>query len=157
MPGFISTFMTEKISFSCPVSPNKINENVARTAAFFVISFTILGLYLHNPFVFGLLALDFALRAFTNGNYSLIKLGSKQIVTILDIKQKPADAAPKKFAAGLGVFFSLLIGVLLLLDLQFSANITGGVLLFCALLEGGFGICLGCIVYTLLVLPLGKN
>jgi hypothetical protein len=149
--------MSKRIAVTCPVSTDRINENVARTAAFFVISFTLVGLYLHNPFIFALLAIDFALRAFTNGNYSLIKFGSKQIVSILDITPKPTDAAPKKFAAGLGVFFSLLIGVLLFLGLQFSANITGAVLLFCAVLEGGFGICLGCIVYTLLIFPLGKK
>src|ERR1700722_6519262 len=130
--------MSQRIVVSCPISPDRINENVARTAAFFVISFALPGLYLRNPFIFALLAIDFALRAFTNGNYSLIKFGSKQIVNILEIKQKPADAAPKKFAAGLGVFFSLLIGALLLLGLSLAANITGAVLLFCAVLEGGF-------------------
>jgi hypothetical protein len=149
--------MSDRINVTCPVSPDRINENVVRTAAFFVISFTLLGLYLHNPLVFVLLAADFALRAFTNGNYSLIKFGSKQIVNILDIKQKPTDAALKKFAAGLGILFSLIIASLLLSGFYFAADITGALLLFCAVLEGGFGICLGCIVYTLLILPLGKK
>jgi hypothetical protein len=156
-PVFYFTFMSARIEVICPVSTNRVNENAARASAFFVITIAIIGLYLHSPALFAFLAADFALRAFTNGHYSLLKFGSKKIVTILEIKAKPTDAAPKKFAAGLGMAFSITIALLQVSGYYLAANLTGITLLFCALLEGAFGICLGCIVYTLFILPLGKK
>ena len=149
--------MREPVNITCPVSSDRINENAARTASFLIISSALIGLYTHNPVVLALLAIDFALRAFTSGYYSPIKLGSKQLVTRLGIKNKPVDAAPKRFAAGLGMVFCLIIGAFQVSGLYSVANITGSILLFCAFLEGALGICLGCIVYSFLILPLSKR
>lgn len=145
------------LNISCPVSAERINENAARAAAFVVIAITAAGVAFNNYILFVLLALDFGLRAFASGNASPVRFLAKQIVQLLHIAPKPADAAPKKFAAGVGLVFSAAIAAFIFAGLTTAAFVTAGVLLFCALLEGAFGICLGCIVYTFTVLPFIKN
>lgn len=149
--------MQDALSISCPVSAERINENVARTAAFIVIITTVASLVTGSYIPMVILAIDFALRAFTSGDISPVKLLSRQIVNLLNISPKPVDAAPKKFAAGVGMVFCAAIAVFQLSGLDMFAYITGGVLLICALLEGAAAICVGCIVYTMLVLPFIKN
>jgi len=149
--------MQDTINISCPVSAERINENAARAAAFFTIVIAAAGMLLNSYIIIILLASDFALRAFTQGKASPVKLLAKQVVQLLKIKEKSVDAAPKKFAAGVGMVFCLGIAAFQLAGLYIAANITGGVLLFCALLEGGAGICLGCIAYTLLIVPFNKQ
>ena len=139
---------------SCPVSVNRVDESVVRTVSIFVFTITLIILYTGNYFISGFLAIDFAIRAFTNGNASPLKIISKKIAEIFKFKKKPIDAAPKKFAAGLGLLFSTLIALFQILHLTTFAQLTGGILIFCALLEGLAGICLGCIVYSILILPL---
>jgi hypothetical protein len=149
--------MQTLIDISCPVSTARINENVARAAAFYVIAVATAGILLNSYIIIFLLAADFALRAFTNGNASPVKFLSKQTVKLLNIQARLTDAAPKKFAAGMGFVFCAAIASLLLAGLFTAAAVVAGVLFFCALLEGAAGICLGCIVYTLMVLPLTKK
>ena len=149
--------MQDSIAISCPVSVVRINENVARTAAFYIIAVATAGVWLNSYIIILLLAADFALRAFTNGNASPIKILSKQTAKFLNIPEKMVDAAPKKFAAGMGLAFCAAIAGLLLANLFTAALVMAGMLLFCALLEGAAGICLGCIVYSFIVLPFTKK
>lgn len=148
--------MKSIFEISCPVSSYRINENVVRTAAFFVIILTGLSLYLNNSLLSLLLGFDFALRAFTTGEFSPVKLISKKTTKWLFTKVKLTDAAPKKFAAGIGMTFCLLITIFQILHFTTLASTIGFILIFCALLEGGMGICLGCIVYTYVILPFKK-
>ncbi len=148
--------MLKNQTTTCPISSEKVNENIIRTIAIQVVILTVISIVFNNYIISLLLTLDFSLRAFNSGKFSLLKLISKQVVTSINIKVKPIDAAPKKFAAALGFFFSLVIAVLQILNLLFTAKLVGFVLIFCALLEGVAGICLGCIVYTYFVLPLRK-
>jgi len=149
--------MQDASNISCPVSAERINENTARTAALIAIVIASTGAWLNSYVLFILLAADFALRSFTNGNASPVRFLAKQIVQLLHIPNKPTDAAPKKFAAGVGFVFCLVIAIFQLAGLTTAAIVTAGVLLLCALLEGAAGICLGCIVYTFAVLPFIKN
>jgi hypothetical protein len=66
----------------------------------------------------------------------------------------PIFSAPKRFAAALGLVFSLTITVLIFIQLTSLAYIIGGILVVCALLELVFKICLGCYVYNWVVLPI---
>ncbi|MCC7467168.1 MAG: DUF4395 family protein, partial [Saprospiraceae bacterium] len=59
-------------------------------------------------------------------------------------------AAPKKFAAGIGMVFAFAIAGSLFLQWTWTAGILSGVLLFCALLESALSYCVGCVVYALL-------
>lgn len=137
----------------CPVSGEKINESVARIAAFFVIIITIVALAFKLPVLLLALAADFALRAFTTGAYSPVKYASKQLFKLSWLSSKTGDAAPKKFAAGIGFVFSLAIAMLLFAHYYVAANLLATALLFCAALEAFAGYCVGCVIYTYAVLP----
>ena len=149
--------MKQTFDVTCPVSDTIINENVARAAAFFVILFTSIGVYYNSYIIIGLLAIDFGIRAFTSGNFSPIRAGAKFVVKILSIQHKPVDGAPKKFAAGLGMAFCILIACFQFFNYIFAAQLVGAILIFCALLEGVIGFCIGCIVYSWIIFPWTKK
>ena len=146
-----------KTSVTCPLSNEKVNENVSRIIAFFVIILVSAGMYFKLPLLLAALAFDFYLRTFTTGQFSPLKYISKRIANYWGIKEKPVDAAPKKFAAGMGLFFSVSIAALLWLNYNTSAYSLASVLLICAGLESLKSFCLGCIVYTYIVLPFMSN
>lgn len=137
------------------------DENVVRIVAAQVMIIAVITLLTHARLTAFLLVIDFALRAFTYLP-SPLAIVAKTIAEATGLKPKRIFAPPKKFAALLGFVFSLSILVLLLFDLYMAAYVTGGILLFCAVLESAFKICLGCYVYHWIVLPViqktsGKN
>lgn len=137
-----------KILKACPVSKELVDENKTRIIAFCVIIVAIASIYFRNYYVSALLTVDFAIRAFTKWkNASVLGLTAKAIAVMLHIPGKPCNAAPKKFAAGIGTFFSLGIALLQFFQLYTVAAAVGAVLLMCAILECCFGYCLGCKVY----------
>jgi len=141
----------------CPVNGEKINENVARIAAFIVIIVTVTAVLFKLPVLLIALGADFALRAFTSGAYSPVKYVSKQLFRLSFLSEKIGDAAPKQFAAGIGFVFSLAIAAFQFTQYYILANSFATVLLFCAALESFAGYCLGCTVYTYAVIPFLKN
>jgi hypothetical protein len=145
--------MSNQIEISCPVSSEKVNESAVRIVAFFVILISLSAIFTNNYFITALLVVDFSLRAFTSGKFSPLKFVARKIVGALNIQGKQVDAAPKKFAALLGVLFSFSVLVLQILKLFVAAKVVGSILIFCASLEGALGICLGCIVYSYLIIP----
>ena len=143
--------MKKYIDVICPVSAEKADENVARTTAMLTVLITGTALLANSYLVLLLLAADFAVRSFSSGTGSPLKFLSIQISEILNSKNKKLiDAAPKKFAAMLGMTFSLLAGIFLLMQLPVAAFVIASMLIFCAFLEGVFGYCLGCVVYSVL-------
>lgn len=142
---------------SCPVSPDRVNETVVRTIAVLVLACSCCLLYFQSPIAAFLLALDFSVRAFGNGKLSPLRQVALAITQALRLPAKPIDAAPKKFAAGVGVAFSLIIAFSFLMGWPFVAYSAGVILLACAFLEGALGFCVGCVVYSYLVLPFLKG
>ena len=140
--------MKNETAANCPVSDVKVNEKVVRTIALLVVIVSVTAAYHRFYTLSFLLAIDFALRAFTSGEQSVLRIIAVFISSSLRLKSKPVDGAPKKFAASLGFIFSLSAGVLQLYDLYTVANIVIALLVFCALLEGLLSVCIGCIVYN---------
>jgi len=145
----------EKIEL--PISSERANENVIRLVAFQVVILTAIILVIQNHFLALFLSIDFLIRAFTNGKLSLLRLMGTIFAKLLKIEPKPIFAPPKKFAALLGAVFSLMITVLFLFNFNIAAIIVGGLLIFCAVLESVFGICIGCYVYTFISKIKTKN
>lgn len=139
-------------NLNCPVSVNKVDENVLRTASFITIIFLIIGILLKSYLLLFLLSIDFSLRAFTSGKYSIIKIAATKIAGSIKLPQKPVDAAPKKFAAALGTAFSFIIGIFLFSVNLELAYIFSSLLGICALLEGLFAFCVGCHVYSIIII-----
>jgi hypothetical protein len=134
---------------SCPVNSDTANERVLRIIAVFVVAFTALSLFIVNPWVMFFLALDFAVRAFSLPQFSLLRFLAGKISKALGQEPVLVNAGPKRFAAGLGMVFSLIIGILLFTDYFFLTALTGGMLVACAVLESVAGYCVGCKIYTL--------
>ncbi len=129
-----------------------IDANWVRVIASLVI-ITGVGILITKNYWLSLgLAIDFGLRAFTTLP-SLFGMVAKFVAQKAGWAPKPVFAPPKKFAAGIGCLFSLLISVLLFLQVYMGAYIVGGVLLTCAFLESFFNICVGCYAYDWFVAP----
>ncbi|HKL31091.1 MAG TPA: DUF4395 family protein, partial [Tangfeifania sp.] len=96
---------------------------------------------------------DFYIRAFTQLKYSPISFVSAKLANALNLDKKPIAKAQKIFAARLGFVMTLAISILLYYNLVTAAIVIGGILVFFATLEFALAICVGCIIYTYLVLP----
>lgn len=137
----------------CPVSEVRVNESVVRTVAGFIFLLSIIILFTGFKWLGVFLAIDFAIRAFSNGDFSVLKIISKSVASSLKLPVKPIDAAPKKFAALVGVIFSVVITISLFLGWDIAALVFNTVLIICAGLESFAGYCVGCQFYSWIVLP----
>lgn len=129
-----------------------LEENAVRIVAAQVVIVSSVVLITQWEYLALLLAIDFALRAFT-ALPSPLALLAKLIVNKFGWKKNPIFAPPKKFAAAIGFAFSLSIFILFLIGQDIAAYAVGGVLVFCAVLESVFQICLGCYAYDWFVAP----
>lgn len=133
----------------CPVSLERVDERAARAGALLVLGVTFAILLTPFSFLAAALAVDFFLRAFVSPKLSPIGWAARAIVRRLGLTPRPTDAAPKRFAAGLGFAFSAAGFGLTLAGLETAGALVFWMLGGCAALEGLLGYCLGCQVYTL--------
>ncbi len=137
----------------CPISNEKVNEHLTRLNAFFTVLLIAAG-FVFNSVLFPLLLLaDFFIRAFGNSRYSPVGFASAGLASLLQLRKKPIDKAPKIFAARMGFVMTLFIAVLFMTGFYTASMVIAGILVFFATLEFAFGICVGCYIYTYLVLP----
>lgn len=141
----------------CPISNEFINERVTRINALLGILLIITGILFNSVIFMAFLAADFYTRAFSHAKYSPISYVSNRMVNALNLNKKEIDKAPKIFAARIGFLMSLTITVLMLLQLNTAVYFVGGILIFFASLEFALAICMGCILYTYLVIPFYKH
>ena len=132
---------------------NRVNENVVRLVAGFVLLTAIATIATGWALLPLYLSIDFFLRAFTSIKPPFA-LAAQQLAKALKLEVKPIYAAPKKFAAAIGFVFSVAISALLLSGFVETAKAVTGVLVVFATLESVFGICAGCYVYSWVVAPL---
>ncbi len=135
------------------ISKNHVDENVVRLVATQVFLITLITLLTGWAWLAFFLAVDFGLRAFTRVPSPLATL-ARGVAKALKLTPKPIFAPPKRFAAILGLFFSVGIAFFLFFSYPNVAYTVGAVLVFCAILEAAFNICLGCYVYNWIVAPL---
>lgn len=152
-----------KLNYSCPITGDSKDNTTIRIVAGIVFTITgvtlaigLIGSSIIASIVFGLLGVDFIIRAFLLPKYSLlVKLGGG-IVAVLNLKKLMVDSGPKIFAARIGVIFTLTGTTLYALGYTTPASIVAGILLICAGLEAFFNFCLGCWMYSLLPKSLGR-
>jgi len=140
----------------CPISPERINERVTRINALLGILFIVAGFVFQSTFLFVFLLADFYVRAFAKAKYSPISYISLRLANALNLQKKSIDKAPKIFAARIGFLLTLAVTILFILNLNIAALIVGGILVFFASLEFALAICMGCIIYTYIILPFYK-
>ena len=140
----------------CPISDERVNEHVTRLVALFTILLVAAGLIFNSVIFFVFLLADFFIRAFTSLKFSPVSYVGFSVANALNLSKKPIDKAPKIFAARLGFLMTLIITILLIFNLTLASFIVSGILVFFATLEFTLGICVGCIIYTYVVLPFYK-
>ena len=121
-------------------------ENKIRLTAFLVFLLTII--YIKTNFI-GIpifLLLDFAIRGFGFGKWSVLGFLAEKLVTLFKLEQKPIYFPPKQFAAQVGFIFSFTLLLFNIFDL--NAIVISLILLICAGLEAFFNFCVGCYVYN---------
>jgi len=138
------------MEISCPISAEKVNENVVRIVAFMVALIAIGCISFSNYWPILVLTFDFACRAFTAGKFSILKFVGIKISKVLNLKSKMTDLAPKKFAATMGLVFCLLITATFMFNFPTTTLILTSMMTVFALLESLFGVCIGCHVYSFL-------
>jgi hypothetical protein len=140
----------------CPISDERIDEQVTRINALLGILLITAGLLFNSVIFIAFLTVDFYIRAFSKARYSPVSFISLRMANALNLNKKEIDKAPKVFAARIGFLMSLTITVLMTIQLNTASFAVGGILVFFASLEFALAICMGCIMYTYLILPFYK-
>ncbi len=134
---------------SCPVSFIKIDANIVRINAFYILLLMSFYLMTLNKFIILFLIADFSIRLFVNKSYSLLYFLSLRTKELLHVKSRLEDSAPKILATYFGFLFLVLILLFDLLHVETLLYATSGILLVCLFLELAFDYCLGCKIYYL--------
>ena len=134
----------------CPILPEIVDDNATRIGAGLTLLIAILGIASGRFWIPLLLAADFGLRSQGWATFSPIAQASKGLRGLLQLRPAPVNAGPKRFAALLGLVFSLAIALALGFHRPTAALTVTLILGACASLEAFLGYCLGCKVYTLL-------
>jgi hypothetical protein len=121
-------------------------ENKIRLTAFLVFTLTLIYIKTHFIIIPIFLLIDFALRGFGFGKYSILGFVAEKLVVLLKLKEKPIYFPPKQFAAQVGFIFSLTLLLFNIFDI--NAIVISLILLICAGLEAFFNFCVGCYVYN---------
>ena len=136
------------MSTQSKVAQATTNESKIRLIALFVFVASITYIFTNFIAIPVLLVIDFALRSFDLGKYSPFAIFSDTLVKTLKLPIKPVYLPPKRFAARIGLLFSITILSLQLVGI--STLIVSSVLAFFAALESFLSICAGCYVYSFL-------
>jgi hypothetical protein len=144
-------------SLFCPISDERINEQVTRLTALLVILTVIVAFAFSSLLPMAFLAADFYIRAFTKMKFSPLSYLSFWLSNSLNLPAKQIDKAPKIFAARMGFAMTLAFALLFVVQLATASAVVAGVLVFFAGLEFALAFCAGCTIYTYLVLPFYKN
>jgi hypothetical protein len=141
----------------CPISDQRVNEQVTRLNAMFTIGIVVLAFVFNSIFLFVFLMADFFIRAFTEINFSPLNYASHYLSNAFNFPVRMIDKAPKIFAARLGFIMTTSIAALFILNLKLAAIVVSSVLIFFASLEFLFALCVGCMIYSYLILPFYKK
>lgn len=139
----------------CPVSYIKVDSNVSRVTVF--MNSVLLALYLlsGSPYFVAIVAFDYGIRAIWQLKYSPIRFLAVKLTNALDIPVKPIDQAPKLFASRVGFLFAFTSTLLFPVSAMASLGVAGVLLVF-TVLDSVFDFCVGCLVYTYVVLSIYK-
>jgi hypothetical protein len=131
----------------CPISDKRINENVARSNAFFTVLLLASYIVTSNSFIIAFLLVDFLFRALELSQYSPLAIASKKLIQVFSIKPKLINAGPKIFAARIGLFFTVSVFVSSIVGLNILSFILVAIFGICAFMEAAFNFCIACEVY----------
>jgi hypothetical protein len=142
----------------CPISYEKIDENLTRLIAVFVVLLALTFVFTGNILPILVIAIDMFARGAGYGQFSLLFHLSRALLKLSGTKPVMIDKGPKLFAARVGFFLGLLIVLSAITGFSVVSITLALVLVTFASLECVFGICVACYLYTLFLFPrLYKN
>lgn len=131
--------------------PNPVNEVAARLVAGGVVIETVVVLA-GGRWALWPLAIGFVLRVLFGPRVSpLALLVTRAVVPALGWAERPTAGPPKRFAQGIGAVLSTAALVSWLAGAGGLAVVCTAMITFAATLESGFGYCLGCRIFGLLM------
>jgi hypothetical protein len=133
--------------------PNPVNEVAARLVAGMVMLLCIGTVISGHPLLFVVLAYGFLARVATGPTLSPLGLiATRVIVPLLGNPTRLVPGPPKRFAQAIGLAFSgLALVLVLILESTVLAKSLVGVLVVFTFLESVLGFCAGCFVFNYLM------
>ncbi len=132
----------------CPVSKNRVNENVVRVNAFFILVVLLTILLTPLKALIFFLILDFAIKVFFRMGSSMIATTSRFVARKLRLKPKMINAGPKVFASRTGLVLTSIIGLSQVIGYTLFSNILLIILIVFVALECFIGFCTACYLLT---------
>jgi len=135
---------------SCPIINERVDENLIRLNSGIV--FIVLVIFIFTPAKWLIIAIsiDFAIRIFLGVKRSPLCMVLKVALNAANVEPCMINAGPKRFAAKLGLGFSIVITTLVLLNLVAAATIAGVIMAVIVGSEAFLGYCVGCKIYQIL-------
>jgi len=140
----------------CPISTETIDSNVSRLTVFFNVILMAIFLVTLNPAFIIVVTLDYFIRAAIHVKYSPIRLIALWGIGLLRLKKKPIGLAQKVFASRLGFLVALTSTVLILSGYPFASMAMAGLLMALSIMDSVFNFCVGCRIYSYVVIPYYK-
>lgn len=134
-------------SKSCPIGSARIDDHVVRVNAVLVFFLGILSGLTDAWGIMAFLAADFLIKSYMGRKHSPLDVLSRWIIRLTKAKPHMVNAAPKAFAARIGLFLAVTITGCHLGGYDLAVGMLTATLVFCAGLEGFLGFCVGCQVY----------
>ena len=135
----------------CPMSPETIDKRVSRCGALLstalLIAYAVTGIWA----ILAVVMLDYVIRVLTPLPAPL-SLAGRGIFRLIGGEPKPMNKGPKIFAWRIGFLMSA-VAVGLLFVNPMASVIVASVLAAFNFLDGAANFCLGCVIYTYVVLP----
>lgn len=148
------TMEAKEMSEQNLIVERQVNEKVARMNAFIAVIAALLFIFTPAKWVIIVMGIDFFLRGFIKPKYSPIGRVNGAILNMAKVKPSMVYAPPKIFAAKIGFFCCVVMGVsYYLFNFMPLANVVGGMLAFFAFLESFLGYCVGCKIYAIIHSP----
>ncbi len=135
------------ISKSCPIEYKTVDKNIVRVNAMIIFSFLLLFVVTFNPAILIMIGIDFVIRVFPGLKYSPICFVIKKVLRLSGIKPHRINAGPKRFAAKIGLGFTVITGVGYALGLHTTVLIISLIFMIAVGMEAFFNYCLACELY----------
>ncbi len=131
--------------------PFRAKEEIIRGVALQVFLLSVVALITQSIIPLIVLFADFSIRVFINPIYSPLVFLSRILLPITKFRKRFVVFKPKRFAAGIGMFMSLLALAFLINDKKIVAIIIISILSLFSFLESFFKFCAGCKIFGLLI------
>ncbi|MFO0626421.1 MAG: DUF4395 family protein [Polyangiales bacterium] len=137
----------------CPISRVRIDRNVVRTNGLLTTALLITYVVTRAPWIIVPVGLDYVLRARMGGPMSPMAQVAQRVARALGLPFRAMDKAPKVFASRIGVCFAMGAALAHFVAPSVAVWLAGTLAVFTTL-ESVFDLCVGCVVYTYVALPL---